>query len=349
MRRFSPLVEEYSIDEGFIEISGLRRKYHCSYLEIARQLKQTLEKELGLSMAVGLSLSKTLAKLGSKHKKPGGLTAIPGRLIHHFLELTTLDKIWGVGPATTAYCKTLRLKSALDFAQKSEQFIKKNFTKPHQELWRELNGEAVYQIATQEKQVYATISKTKTFTPPSRKDDFVFAQLVKNLENACIKARRHKLIARGLIIFLRTQDFRSRGIKCALSRPSAYPADLAPLARELFKKIFDPRVSYRASGAVLLDLSCVKQIQQSLFEPPLRLTKLQKVFEAVDQLSKKMGKHTVHLAASSPAHIKHEAATTLENTSLRARQPLRQLDRLPGESARKHLALPLLASPRDLT
>src|SRR5574340_840050 len=68
LRRFSPDVEEYSIDEAFVDLTGLRRSYHGPYEDIARNMQQTIEQELGISVSVGVSLSKVLAKIGSKHK-----------------------------------------------------------------------------------------------------------------------------------------------------------------------------------------------------------------------------------------------------------------------------------------
>src|SRR5512135_1550943 len=78
LRRFSPDVEEYSIDEAFVDLTGLRRSYHGPYGMIARKMQKIIEKELGLSVSVGVSLSKVLAKIGSKHRKTHGITMIPG-------------------------------------------------------------------------------------------------------------------------------------------------------------------------------------------------------------------------------------------------------------------------------
>jgi DNA polymerase-4 len=343
IRRFTPLVEEYSIDEAFAEITGLRRLYHSSYPDIARRIKQTIEQELSITVSVGLSPSKVLAKLGSRHKKPAGFTPISGREIHTYLAQTPVGDIWGIGPATTAYCKTLRLKTALDFAKQSREFIERNFTKPHQELWYELNGHAVYNIVTADKDDYASISKTKTFTPPSNHESYVFAQLLKNLENACIKARRYKLAARGLTLYLRTQSFEDRGVEAMLSRPSAFPTDMTGVVGRLFKKIFDPRKMYRATGVILTDLSAPRHLQQSLFEPPLQVEKLTKVFEAVDKLAARWGKHCVHLVGSSAAH------KTPQHVLERGDVPLRKLNRLRGESKRKHLTIPMLMPPIGAT
>src|SRR3990170_6483923 len=93
LRRFTPLVEEYSIDEAFVELTGLRRLYRSNYADIARRIKTTVERELGITVSVGLSLSKVLAKIGSKYKKPAGFVPIPGRTIHTFLAKAPVEKI----------------------------------------------------------------------------------------------------------------------------------------------------------------------------------------------------------------------------------------------------------------
>ena len=85
IRRFTPDVEEYSIDEAFADLTGLRRNFHGPYSMIARKMQETVEKELGITVSIGVSLSKVLAKAGSKHKKPSGITMRPGREIHHYL------------------------------------------------------------------------------------------------------------------------------------------------------------------------------------------------------------------------------------------------------------------------
>jgi len=79
MRRFSPDVEEFPIVEAFADITGMRRALKASYELIALNIKNEIHRELGLTVSVGLSLTKVLAKVGSKHRRPDGFTAIPGR------------------------------------------------------------------------------------------------------------------------------------------------------------------------------------------------------------------------------------------------------------------------------
>ena len=143
-----------------------------------------------------------------------------------FIWKNCLWKNLGIGPNTSAFLGKFGIKTALEFARKDERFIQKHLSKPYQEIWHELNGRSICPVISESKSSYQSISKAKTFTPPSKDKAFIFAQLSKNLENACIKARRYKLAAARLIVFLRTQDFRDSGIEIKLSRPTAYPAYL---------------------------------------------------------------------------------------------------------------------------
>src|SRR5688572_1335216 len=74
VRRYTNLVEEYSVDEAFADITGLRRPLRGSYEDIARRVKEEIEKDLGITVSVGLSVSKVIAKAASKHRKPSGFT-----------------------------------------------------------------------------------------------------------------------------------------------------------------------------------------------------------------------------------------------------------------------------------
>ncbi len=336
LRRFSPDVEEYSIDEAFVDLTGLRRSFHGSYESIARAMQETIQKELGLSVSVGVSLSKVLAKIGSKHKKPHGITMIPGREIHLFLENLPVEKVWGIGPNTAAYLNKCGITTALQFARKDEEFVKKYLSKPYQEIWHELNGRSVYSVTTETKSTYQSISKAKTFTPASSDETFVFAQLSKNLENACIKARRYNLAASRVVIFLRKQDFTSTGVELKLSRPTAYPVELFELLREGFRHLYQPKALYRQTGVVLAGMAAESSVQYSLFEDATKIEKMAKIYESIDRIAQKFGKHTVQHAASLPTklQVQHEGA--------RGDVPLRRAILFKGENKRQRLRLPML-------
>jgi DNA polymerase-4 len=335
-RRFTPEVEEYSIDEAFADLTGLRRSFHGPYGMIAARMLEAVASELGITVSAGVSLSKVLAKIGSRHRKPRGLTLISGRQIHLYLRDLPVDRVWGIGPNTAAFLGKLGIRTALQLARRDEAFIKKHFSKPYLEVWNELNGRSVYPVAAEPRDSYQSISKARTFTPPSAEEAFVYAQLSRNLENACTKARRHGLAATRLIVFLRKQDFTDSAVEVRLSSPTAYPAALFEPLRRGFAHIYRPGSLYRQTGVVLAGLAPEAGAQYSLFDDTARIEKLGRVYGAVDGLSGRFGKYTVHHAASLPAKLqaRHEGE--------RGDAPQRTTELFRGENSRQRLGLPVL-------
>jgi DNA polymerase-4/DNA polymerase V len=213
--------------------------------------------------------------------------------------------------------------------------VKKHFSKPFYEIWQELNGAYVFELVTEEHENYYSIQKVKTFTPPSHDKAFVWAQLAKNVENACVKARQYKLAAQRVVIFLRTQQFRDQGLEVDLSGPTHFPNDILKAVAPAFEELFVPATSYRATGAILLKLAEAYYGQLDLFGEAIRMQRLSNLYESVDALRTKYGKHTVFLGASFLAHrhAQHEGE--------RGDVPERQRQLLPGETTRKRLGIPM--------
>lgn len=336
VRRFSPDVEEYSIDECFADLTGLQRPLRMSYEKIARKIKETLDSELGFTFSVGLAPTKVLAKLGSKWKKPSGLTVIPSSDINKYLAKTSVDKVWGIGPQTTAYLNKLGITTALQFIEKDLDWVKARLTKPHVEIWQELRGEMVYGLATETKSSYQSISKTKTFTPPSSEREYIFSQLSKNTENSCIKLSRYRLAAKKVFFFLKTQDFKCQGCEFKLIRPTDNPIEIIRMIDKYFNSVFSEQKLFRASGIVLMDLVENTSRQADLFNEVVMAEKISKIFGSVDSISRHYGKHTLFLGSSLSAMSKgqHEGNRRIAVD--------RKTNLFKGETARKKLDIPFL-------
>ena len=335
VRRYTSEVEEYGIDECFADLTGLRRPLRMNYIQMAERIQKELAVELGFTFSAGLGPNKIIAKLGSKWKKPSGLTIIPAKNIHFYLENLPVEKIWGIGGQTSAYLNKNKVFTALEFARLSEDWVRRKMTKPFYEIWQELNGRFVLPLETKEKDTYASIQKTKTFTPPSRDPLYVFSQLSKNVENACMKARRYRLEAGRLYFFLKTQDFSYRGAEIRLNRSSVFPNEIVGLIRGVFDEVFDPTLEYRATGVCLYKLSAPGNMQMDLFGEVLRIEKSRKIYESVDVIRRRYGKHALYLASSYlanafAAHLTDRGETPERNTIL-----------LPGETQRKRLGIPM--------
>ena len=335
VRRFTPDVEEYSIDECFADITGLQRPLKLSYPQIAARIKQTLDIELGFTFSVGLAPCKVMAKIASKWKKPSGLTYIPGFDIHRYLASLPIEKVWGIGKQTAAFLAKHRIRTALDYARRSEDWITRHVTKPHWEIWQELRGNSVLTVDTQEKTTYQSVQKFKTFSPPSREKAFVLAQLAKNIENACMKIRRYHLVARAAAVILRTQDFRDCSLDMTFTRPTAFSHEVIRALTPLFDELFSPSLLYRSTGVWLFRLTEETSVQLNLFDPPLAIDKYRRVYTAIDTLRRRYGKHTVFLGTSMAAH------RFAQHLGARGASPARKELRLKGETARKRLGIPM--------
>lgn len=336
VRRYTPMVEEYSIDECFADITGMRRVNRMNYRDMAHSIKRELEVELGITFSVGLSATKVLAKIGSKWKKPDGFTSIPLNEAEKFLAKTPVGYVWGIGPNTAAYLNKFGIRSALDFAKKDEPWVRAKVAKPIAEIWQELNGNAVYELTTEKKTSYQSISKTKTFTPPSRDEKFIFSQLSKNVENACIKARRWDLASPRIFFFLKTQDFRYHGFEVKLPHPTNVPQDVLREVRRFFPTVYEKGKLYRASGITLTHLQPADSVQLDLFGKVQESEGMKLIFESVDAISERYGKHAVFLGSS------FQAMTFGSHLGDRGVTPERTKQLFKGETSRRRLAIPML-------
>ena len=336
VRRYTPEVEEYSVDECFCDVTGLRRVLRLSYPAMAQRIKHDLDTELGFTFSVGLAPTKVLAKLASKWQKPSGFTTIPGREIHQFLRQVPVSTIWGIGNNTAALLQKHGISTALDFARTDELWVKKWLTKPFYEIWQELNGRSVLPLVTAEKSTYQSIQKVKTFTPPSRDRAFVFSQVSKNIENACIKARQYRLAATRVVLMLKTQTFRLEWIEVRLSRATAFPQEIVPAIMPVFTQLFHPEEAYRATGIVLTKLEEDRMVQLDLFGEVVRAERLSKVYQAVDRMREQYGKHTIVLGSSLLAR------QFAQHVGDRGDAPHRRQQLFTGETKRQRLGIPML-------
>lgn len=333
--RFTPDVEEYSIDEAFADITGMRRVFRCSYEDIGRKIQETMRRELGITVSVGLSVSKALAKLCSKFRKPAGLTAVPGQFIHILLQRTPLEKVWGFGPNTTDLLRKLGLKTAMDYVNRSEGWAGKLLGKKGREIWHELRGNSVWKVDLAPKQNYASIMKSKTFTPPSTDRSVVFAEMVRNADGAMAKARRFALRPRRIGVVLRRQNFSHDGCEAMLSRATASTQEAMPVVEMLFGRMFRDGVEYRATLVALMDLESDTEQQYELFEDPLRIDAMRRLSEAVDEVNDRFGRRAVASGALLWLKGKPEAP--------RDAPPARMKDLLDGETPKRRVGIPRLA------
>lgn len=293
MRQYTPDVEEYSIDEGFADITGMRRVFRTSYEGIARLLQSEIQRKLGITVSVGLSLTKTLAKLCSKFRKPAGFTAVPGRFIHILLQRTPVEKVWGFGPQTSALLRKLGVNTAIDFICKPEYWVERLLGKPGRDIWHELRGDCVWKVKAESKSGQATIIRSRTFVPPTSNCNVVYAQLLSNAEEGFTQARRLKLRPRIIGIALRRQDFTHDCMEATLGQTMISAMEAAPLIRRLFDSIFRQGIFYRATMIVLSKLESATVEQLDLFENRPRIEAIRRLALTVEEINHRYRSNTV--------------------------------------------------------
>lgn len=283
LRSFFPAVEQYSIDEGFVDLKGLRRPLKMGYKEMGTKIKEMIESSLGVTVSLGISLTKSLAKLVSSSAKPSGLKVVNGLAIENFLKNIPLEKIWGVGENTSAYLQKLGLRTAFDFASRPEEFISQHLTKPYLEIWHELRGKQIYQLYPRTKQEYKRIAKSQTFSPSIGNFNILWAKLSVNIEEAFAKARRFNYQAGKIFIFLKTQQFNYQVRSIKLIEKTSYPFLIKDELKKVFAKVYKPGIMYRATGCYLDELEEAKTCQSSLFIDNKQRQKAKKIYSFWDR------------------------------------------------------------------
>ena len=335
IREFTPEVEEYSIDEAFADLTGAQACNHTDYEGIARQMKNAIQSRLGLTVSVGLSTSKTLAKIASKHEKPDGFTVVPLKNLSTFLPVVPLERVCGLGPSSVMKLQNRGIHNVWEYSQKPEIWAKKVLGKIGVELLYELQGRAVYGLVKEEKTDYDSIGKVKTFTPASTNRDFVRAQLIRNMESAFIKLRRYNLRVKSVVIYLRLQDFTSVGCDEVLERPTSSLLEVFPVVMRLFDRLFKTGTPYRLTGIVLAGLEKDHSVQHTFFDNSRLIEKRRAVDAVIDEASAKYGKH--QLCAGTGLWLKQHKQHVAERGDL----PLRKKHRLKGETFRHYLGIPI--------
>lgn len=313
VRRYADDVEEYSIDECFADLTGMKPMLKMDYEEILRSIKSDIRNELDLSVSVGLAPTKVLAKIASKWKKPNGLTLVPGKMAHQFLLEVPIGAVWGIGPATTNKLTRLGIKTALDLALKDENWISHFLSKPHKDIWKELNCIQVHKIDPSKKESYASISKTRTFSPATNKKSFLLSELSKHTEDACAKARHFNLATKRISFFLKTQEFRYLKAEVVLLSRTNLPEVILPAIYTEFSAIHRQDSMYRSAGVTLHDLASPQGIQADLFGASFITNNFQAVHNQIDKLEEKFGKRIVYLASTHASLKRNQKGSDFED------------------------------------
>lgn len=296
LKRYTQHVEPYSIDECFIDITELGKHLGSTYEEIARRMKRDLESELGITFSVGLSTTKTLAKLASAYVKPNGFTVMYPEDVSQYLSTIAIADVWGIGSQTAQKYRDWGIMTAEDLRMKDTRFIERHFSKPHHTIHAELNGISILNIS-EHRDMYQSMSKTKTFTKNSNRESYVFAELVRNTEDVCKTLRKRNLTAKKVSLFLKTDRFTYASSDFQLPYGITTSTEIMKLIRQHFDTLFEKGTVYRATGVTVSQLSPKREKTLNLFQEDLTIAAHEAIAGVMDRLEKKFGHETIVTAS----------------------------------------------------
>jgi len=284
LKKYSPCVEVYSIDEGFVDLKGLTKPLKMTYEQIGKSIKDEIENSLGITVSIGISTTKSLAKIAANLNKPSGLTIVSNLQTEKLLKRIDISKVWGIGYRSAPKLRRFGINTAYDYTTRPENFIRKFFPKPFYEIWQELNGIPLYKVDSAPKQSYKSIMKSRTSVPPTNNKSVLWARILSHVESAFLKARKHNYSVEKIFIFLKTQNFRYHGIEIKLIERTSFPILIRKELFEAFEKIYSPNALYRATGATIYGFSKNNYGQTLLFPKHSELLKkAEKVYPLFDE------------------------------------------------------------------
>ncbi len=297
LKEFSPKVQIYSVDEAFVDLTGLIRLYKKKdYQELAEFIRQEIKEKLDIPVSIGISSTKTLAKLASdKAKKTAnGVYTINNKNLDSVLQTTPIEEIWGIGRNLTLLCKKSGILYAQDLINKDDTWLDKKFGIRGREMKHELMGEIVSPIVNEVK-LPKSIQKTSAFGIFTSDLDYIKNQLNYHIHSACRKLRKVDCKSKVVGVMLRTKDFKVYYDKTVLTTPTSFEMEISDIAFKLLENIYSPNVLYRSTGIILEDLRCNNEEQLFLFSDTKEDRKKEKLSQCFDKLENKFGKNIVQI------------------------------------------------------
>jgi len=280
----SPLYEKSSIDEHYIDLTGMDKFFNC--LKWSRELRQTIIKESGLPISFGLSVNKTVSKIATDQSKPNGELYVPQDRVLPFLSPLHVSKMPMVGAKTNEQLKQLGINTIEGLRQVPLQLLQKVFGKSGISLWEKAHG-----IDTSPVEPYSerkSISSEITFNKDTIDIKMLDEVISGMVEDVCFQLRKEEKVAGCVVIKLRYSNFDTHTIQQKISL-TAFDHEIISIAKQLFKKLYEKRMLIRLIGVKLTEL-CQGNQQINLFD---NTTEQISLYQTLDKIKKRFGNNSV--------------------------------------------------------
>ncbi|MCQ2268160.1 MAG: Y-family DNA polymerase [Bacteroidaceae bacterium] len=302
MRKAVMHVEQYSIDESFLNLKGYERTYNLE--EFMRELAERIRLYTDIPVSVGVAPSKTLAKMGSKFaKKYKGYRGVcmidTDEKRRKALELFDLSDVWGIGNRTFEKLHYLGIDSPLQFADKSESWVRANFHKPGHQTWLELNG--IPCIDTSEIIQNKNICTSRSFGEMVSDLPSLKASIATFAGSCANKLRGQNAGAQAVTVFLMSNRFREdleqygNSASTTFVVPTSDTLEITNAALRILEHIYRPGILYKKSGVIVSNIVSMNQIQGDLFDSIPNRPQRQQLMKTIDALNHRYGLKTIQL------------------------------------------------------
>jgi DNA polymerase IV len=297
VREEVPAVEKASIDEFYIDLTGMEKHFGCS--QFVWQLKKKIVKETGLPLSYGLAGNKLVSKVATNEAKPNGQLEIAFGNEKNFLAPLAVQKMPMIGDKMTKTLRGLGIRIIRTLAEMPVEMLENMFGKTGIELWRRANGIDEAPIMPYHEQ--KSISTESTFETDTINIDFLRAELVRMIQKITFELREQNKLAGCVSVKLRYADFETVNKQATIGYTSADHL-LIPKVKELFCKLYDRRQLVRLIGVKLTDL-VPGNYQINLFSDKEEMIRL---YQALDSVNHRYGSFLVMRASG---YIPKQAAS----------------------------------------
>ena len=246
MLALTPLVEPLSIDEAFLDLTGTQRVHGMIPAKVLARFAREVERDVGITVSVGLSCNKFLAKVASDLDKPRGFATIDQDEARAMLKDKPVGFIFGVGPATQERLTQRGLRTIADLQRADENELMKQFGTEGRRLWRLARGIDDRRVVPD--RGAKTISSETTFENDIRDYTTLERMLWRLSEKVSARLKSGELAGSTITLKLKTADFRQRTRSQSIHAPTQLAAKIFAVSREMLAKEIDG-TAFRLMGA----------------------------------------------------------------------------------------------------
>lgn len=290
MEVLTPAIEPLSLDEAFLDLTGTERLHGAAPAVVLARLARDVEAEVGVTVSVGLSHNKFLAKMASDLDKPRGFSVVGRAETLDFLAPRPVRAIWGVGVAGQAALERAGLRSIADLRRWDRADLSARFGQMGERLWHLARGEDHRRVTRDEPM--RSISAETTFDADTGDADLLTGHLWRLAERVADRAKAKGLAGRTVTLKMKRADFRLVTRRVTLPGAAQTADRLWRAAQNLFDAARDPG-PFRLIGVGLSDLVAEDQVEVGgdLLDPGAR--RREGAERAADAIRARFGKEAI--------------------------------------------------------